>query len=207
MIFLSFLWAHCKLNDVIWCGLWTAETASFLFVLQKAGDCYSGRGFSAFAHLLYLFSRSSYKTCFIFCLLVCLIVYVWIASMQVGLRPRQIISFSRLVVFFRLNCTCIVTSCKGLRIANVNIWYCFYFAKIFNFVQNRNVSNGKRRRRCQALSGSCILIFLYQTVLMWSTENNQAACKDQQFINEVSTAVYPGRESYNHRPAFCHIVK
>ena len=38
-------------------------------------------------------------------------------------------------------------------------------------------------------------------------DNNQAACEDQQFINEVSTAVYPGRESYNHRPAFCHIVK
>ena len=38
-------------------------------------------------------------------------------------------------------------------------------------------------------------------------DNHQAACEDQQFINEVSTAVYPGRESYNHRPAFCHIVK
>ena len=35
----------------------------------------------------------------------------------------------------------------------------------------------------------------------------QAACVDQQFINEVSTAVYPGRESFNHRPEFCHIVR
>ena len=43
--------------------VWTAETASFLFVLQKAGDCYSGRGFSAFAHLLYLFSRTSLFAC------------------------------------------------------------------------------------------------------------------------------------------------
>ena len=60
-------------------------------------------------------------------LLVSLIVYFWIASLQVGLGPRQIISFSRLgkiikwLFFFCLNCTCIVTSCEGLRIANANI--------------------------------------------------------------------------------------
>ena len=36
--------------------------------------------------------------------------------------------------------------------------------------------------------------------------HHQAACVDQQFNNEVSTASYPSRESHHHRPAFCHIA-
>ena len=34
-----------------------------------------------------------------------------------------------------------------------------------------------------------------------------AACEDQTFSVTVSNSKYPGQESYNHRPAFCIIVK
>ena len=34
-----------------------------------------------------------------------------------------------------------------------------------------------------------------------------AACEDQTFSVTASSSQYPGEESYNHRPAFCIIVK
>ena len=34
-----------------------------------------------------------------------------------------------------------------------------------------------------------------------------AACEDQTFSVTASSSRYPGAESYNHRPAFCIIVK
>ena len=34
-----------------------------------------------------------------------------------------------------------------------------------------------------------------------------AACTDQLFTTTVSSSRYPGQESYNHRPAFCHVVR
>ena len=34
-----------------------------------------------------------------------------------------------------------------------------------------------------------------------------AACRDQTFSVSVSSNKYPGEESYNHRPAFCVIVR
>ena len=39
------------------------------------------------------------------------------------------------------------------------------------------------------------------------TKSCLAACKDQTFSVTVSGSKYPGEESYNHRPAFCIIVK
>ena len=34
-----------------------------------------------------------------------------------------------------------------------------------------------------------------------------AACKDQTFDVALSSNTYPGRQSYNHRPEFCIIVR
>ena len=34
-----------------------------------------------------------------------------------------------------------------------------------------------------------------------------AACRDQTFSVSVSNNKYPGEESYNHRPAFCVVVR
>ena len=39
------------------------------------------------------------------------------------------------------------------------------------------------------------------------TKSCLAACKDQTFSVTVSGSKYPGEESYNHRPAFCVIVR